>query len=105
MDLPKLCRKVWATVHGGGGGGGGQIWFPDNEVDGVALVSSEGEGRSDSFGRADQDIQRMGAMASRNLVEPDFAAAANRDVCAGEPGDIGTGADLADSQIPYQRMD
>ena len=89
FDIPELCRKVWAKAAGTGGGG---VRFPKNELDGIALVPAEGEGRSSSFGKADTDIKRMGSMASKNLAELDFQD-------NGEPGDP------TDSQIPYQRMD
>ena len=89
FDIPELCRKVWAKAAGTGGGG---VRFPKNELDGIALVPAEGEGRSSSFGKADTDIKRMGSVASKNLAELDFQD-------NGEPGDP------TDSRIPYQRMD
>ena len=88
FDIPGLCRKVWDKAASPSGG----VRFPKNELDGIALVPAEGEGRSSSFGKADTDIKRMGSMASKNLAELDFQD-------SGEPGDP------TDSQIPYQRME
>ena len=47
------------------------VWFELDELDKVALVPVEGEGRSTSFGKADADIKRMGPMACRTLAELD----------------------------------
>ena len=107
-----LCRKVWDKIAGRCGCGvrtaanGGGVRFPANEIDGIALVEAEGEGRSGSFGKADHDVKRMGFIASRTLAELDFpdAAAAEEEEEEDHAGDAGA-LDPADSQIPYQRMD
>ena len=110
FDIPTLCRKVWGKVAGRCGCGrrtaaSGGVRFPSNEIDGIALVEAEGEGRSASFGKADHDVKRMGFMASRNLAKLDFPDAATAEEEAEEhAGDAGP-SDPADSQIPYQRMD
>ena len=91
LDIPELCRRLCRRRTGGGGG----VRFPDTELDEVALVPTEGVGRSTSFGKADTDIKRMGSMASKRLAEMSTMSA-------------GDGQDIpapADSQIPYQRMD
>ena len=110
--VSELCRRVCARLLAAVAAScsrrsalaGDGVHFPDNEIDGIALVPLEqGAGRSSSFRKADRDIERMGSMASRNLTSLDLAAAA----VAHEAGDHPDHAtmDSADSQIPYQRMD
>jgi len=110
--VPDLCRRVWARLSAAVAAScsrrsalaGGGVRFPDNEIDGIALVPLEqGAGRSSSFRKADRDIERMGSMASRNLTSLDLAAATVAHA-AGDQEDHAT-MDPADSQIPYQRMD
>ena len=111
FDLPELWRRFRTRIAcrggagagagaGGGGGGGGGVRFPATGcgLDTIALVPTEGAGRSNEYGRADGDIERMGSMASKRLGELDFPTAS---------GDEGHdfAADPAESHIPYQRMD
>ena len=108
-DIPKVFRKLQNRRAGGGWGIG--VRFPENELDGVALVSTVG--RSTSCGKADTDIKRMGSMASKRLAE----MSADSD-CTWMSVDLSTAAvdvvvsdqdggpiDPADSQIPYQLME
>ena len=92
FDIPELFRRSWARIAGTGRTSGG-VRFPANEIDGIALVPVEGEGRSTSFAKADTDVERMGFMASRSLRELDAAA------------DTGHDGGPAGSKIPYQRME
>ena len=112
FSVPELCRRVWARLSAVVAAScsrrsalaGGGVRFPDNEINGIALVPLEqNAGRSSSFRKADRDIERMGSMASRNLTSLDLAAA----TVAHEAGDQTHRAtmDPADSQIPYQLMD
>lgn len=91
LGILHLCSKAWRRFTGKKGGG---VHFPGNEVDGIALVQTDGDGRSSSFGNADGDIRRMGVMASRNLTELDFAASQQDDR-----------ATAFESETPYHRMD
>ena len=93
FHVSRLCGKAWFRFTGKKGRG---ARFADNEVDGIALVPTEGGGRSSSFSNADGDIQRMGAMASRNLLELDFAASEQEDV-------VDRGSPF-EPKSPYQRM-
>ena len=105
FDVLELCRKVWARGICSAciGVGSGQVRFPANELNEVTLVKTEGEGRSTSFGNADDDIFRMGTMASRTLTELDVAAA-NRTEADEDPNEGGGATDPTDSLIPYQLM-
>ena len=102
VHIPDLCRRAWNRLSGTGGPGGARARFPANELDGVALVPTEGEGRSSAFGNADSDIERMGSMASKTLTGLDLAKAA---VEAEAEGGRNIGEDPANSSIRYEQME
>ena len=57
VHIPGLCRRAWNRLAGTGGPGGARARFPANELDGIALVPTEGEGRRDQP-RPDPDQPR-----------------------------------------------
>ena len=104
FDVQEVCRRVWARILAStSAGAGGTVGFQENEIDGIALVPTEGEGRSSSFGTADRDVRRMGHMASRNLTELDLAAAEAEAKYHHKGQDETMGP--TDSQVPYQLME
>ena len=115
FDVPELFRRAWArfrTVVASTCGWtagyrvrtAGRVRFPPNELDGLALVPVEGEGRSSSFRTADHDIFRMGTVASQNLTELDLAAADRAEATTAEDNNSGNMSPV-NSQIPYNRME
>ena len=63
VQIPNPCRRAWGRLAGTGGPGGARARFRANELDGIALVPTEGDGLSTSLGNADRDIRRMGSMS------------------------------------------
>jgi hypothetical protein len=104
LDVPELCRRAWRRLVGASAGGDRIRFAASAELDGAGLVpaDADAEGRPGSYGRADRDVERMGAMACERLFELDDAAAASAQAEADEDG---ADRDPADSQIPYQRME
>ena len=120
LDVAGLFRRAWARLRAAAAGGcgaavggrssaanGGQVRFEPSEIDGMQLVPTDGEGRSHSFGNADHDIVRMGAMASLNLTELDLASADRADAnAAAALGHLDSATmDPEGSLVPYHRME
>ena len=123
LGVVGLFRRAWsrAAIASGcgaavgsrvGAANSGHVRFGADEIDGVHLVPADGEGRV-SFGNADDDIVRMGYMASKTLTELDSASADRAEAAAAAAADgHATMAHLDSatmgpegSQVPYQRME
>ena len=111
----RLVGKVWSRLNGGcgtgpsGSGYGKLVQFRENEIDGIQLVETDGEGRSSSFRRADNDVRLAGPETMAILFELDASQAARElatDTAAVERDDVGSdvGSDPSASRVPYELM-